>query len=282
MLTQRKKILPFSLIFLLLCTVSAFGAEYAGPTLNSKEAGWPDFGLVIRAEANVTLVSVKYPNQGLADVIELRRHSDSALLASYPVPAGDADATININYPLTSQEVYTLVATTPNNKYYGSLGELKFPLGDSDITVLYSYGVHSGTVVPFYNLWFSFNDIVTGPGEMKAVIDIKPGSNVNTINLKSKGAVPVAILTTDDFNALDVVPQTVTFAGAQPVKWATEDVNGDGRIDIILHFKTADLQFNAGNMKISSTGENAAVVSGNMLGGTPFSGADTVNIIDGE
>ncbi len=277
MLIRKKAILSLSLIFSLLCTVSAFGAEIAGPTLNMPEWGWQDFGLVIRAEADVTLVSVRYPNQGLADVVELRCNSDSALLASYPVPAGDTDATININYPLTSQEVYTLVATTPNNRYYGYPGVFAFPSGDSDITVLSSY---LGS--PYYYYWFSFNDMVTEQSKLKAVIDIKPGSDINTINLKSKGVVPVAILTTADFNALDVDPQTIMFAGVHPVKWATEDVDGDGYSDIVLQFKTADLQFNAGNLKISSTGETEAVLTGDTLDGTPFSGTDTVNLIHGK
>jgi hypothetical protein len=277
MLIPKKAILPLSLIFSLLWIVSAFGAEIGGPTLNIQERGWHDFGLVIRAEADVTLVSVRYPNQGLADVIELRRNSDSALLASYPVPAGDTNATININYPLTSQEVYTLVATTPNNRYYGNSGVFAFPSGDSDITVLSSY-----LGKPYYGFWFSFNDIVTEQEELKAVIDIKPGSDVNTINLKSQGVVPVAILTTTDFNALDADPQTVVFGGAHPVKWAIEDVDGDGYSDIILQFKTADLRFNAGNLKISSTGETDAVLTGDALDGTHFCGTDTVNLIHGK
>jgi hypothetical protein len=277
MLLQKKTILPLSLIFFLLSTVAAFGAQITGPFLFMPEQGWPDFGLLIRAEANVNLVSVRYPNQGHADTIELRRYSDSALLASYPVPAGDTDATIKINYPLTSQEVYTLVATTPSNRYYGTFG-FAFPSGDADITVLTSYG--GG--LPYNNYWFSFNDLVTEQSGLKAVIDIKPGSDVNTINLKSKGVVPVAILTTADFNALDLDPQTVTFAGAHPVTWASEDVNGDGYTDIILHFRTADLQFNAGNMMISSTGQTEAVLNGNTLEGTPFSGTDTVNFVRGK
>jgi len=49
-------------------------------------------------------------------------------------------------------------------------------------------------------------------------IDIKPGSSPNSINLKSKGVVPVAILGTDDFDVSDVDPDTVIFADAAPLR----------------------------------------------------------------
>lgn len=43
------------------------------------------------------------------------------------------------------------------------------------------------------------------------VIDIKPGSDPNAINPRSKGVIPVAILTTDTFDAQSVDPSTVQF-----------------------------------------------------------------------
>ena len=83
-------------------------------------------------------------------------------------------------------------------------------------------------------------------------IDIKPGSDPNSINPKSKGVIPVAILTTDlGFDAATVDPTSVTFGPtgteASPVKWAMEDVDGDGDVDMILHFKAQDCGFSAGD-----------------------------------
>ncbi|MEJ2696853.1 MAG: hypothetical protein P8013_09410 [Candidatus Sulfobium sp.] len=245
------------------------------------EGGWDDFGLLIRAESDVTLVSVRFPNQGLADVIELRSYPDSALLDSIPVPAGDTNATVNINYPLKSQELYSLVATTPDNRYYGDAQDTyAFPAGNADITVLSSF-----CESPYpYAYWFSFNDIVTQPytPELGAVIDIKPGSDVNRINLKSRGVVPVAVLTTDDFNATDIDPQSVIFAGAYAVRWQIEDVDGDGDDDILFHFRTQDLNiddFTTAGLTVSVPGSAAAVLTGGTFEGIPFSGSDSVDIV---
>ena len=61
-------------------------------------------------------------------------------------------------------------------------------------------------------------------------IDIKPGSFPNTINLKSKGNVPVAVLSDSTFDATTVDRSTAVFAGAfpLPIGQTPEDVNGDG------------------------------------------------------
>ena len=102
-------------------------------------------------------------------------------------------------------------------------------------------------------------------------IDIKPGSDPNSINLKSKGVVPVAVLTTDDFDANSVDPVIVEFAGAPPLRWAAEDVDGDGDTDLLFHFKTPELALDENSTEASLTGYTHA---GEFIWGT-----DTVNIV---
>jgi len=102
-------------------------------------------------------------------------------------------------------------------------------------------------------------------------IDIKPGSDPNSINLKSKGVVPVAVLTTDDFDASTVDPDTVEFAGAEPVRWTMEDVDGDGDTDMLFHFKTQDLNLDGDSIE--------AILTGKTTDGISIEGTDTVNII---
>jgi hypothetical protein len=81
-------------------------------------------------------------------------------------------------------------------------------------------------------------------------IDIKPGSSPNTINPKSKGVIPVAILTTKSFNATTVDPLSVEFGpkGAFEAygKGHREDANGDGKKDLVLHFNTQETGIRCG------------------------------------
>lgn len=72
------------------------------------------------------------------------------------------------------------------------------------------------------------------------LIDVKPERDSATINLSSNGVIPVAMLGTDTFDATTVNVQTISFSGASPVRTAFEDVNGDGRLDLMLHFRTQD------------------------------------------
>jgi len=73
-------------------------------------------------------------------------------------------------------------------------------------------------------------------------IDIKPGSYPNSINLKSKGKLWVAVLTTDDFNAGNIDPGTISLAGAEPMRCKLKDVDGNGDPDMLLQFTTQDLK----------------------------------------
>jgi hypothetical protein len=109
--------------------------------------------------------------------------------------------------------------------------------------------------------------------EVEITIDIKPGSFPNSINLKQKGVTPVAILTTEAFDASTVDPETVRFgpAEASPLRWALEDVDDDGDIDMILHFKTQETGISPGDTEATLTGET--------LGGVEFVATDSVRTV---
>jgi len=89
--------------------------------------------------------------------------------------------------------------------------------------------------------------------------------------LGAKGTVPVAILTTDDFDATTVDPTTVRFAGAPAIKRTMEDVDSDGDMDMLLHFNTQDL-----NLDENST---EARLTGMTDDGIEIVGTDSVNIV---
>lgn len=104
-------------------------------------------------------------------------------------------------------------------------------------------------------------------------IDIKPGSFPNSINRKNNGNVPVALLSSATFDATTADRSTVQFAGASPldIGKSPEDVNGDGRLDVVFHFATQSL-----NLPDSAT---EACLTGKTTGGQEFEGCDSVRLV---
>ncbi|MBP1776563.1 MAG: beta-propeller repeat protein [candidate division NC10 bacterium] len=110
-------------------------------------------------------------------------------------------------------------------------------------------------------------------------IDIKPGSQPNSINLGSNGTVPVAILSTPDFDASSVKPDSVTLAGATvrvtgkgtPMA-SLQDVNGDGVPDLVVHVSTEALEVTGGT-------DVEVVLSGLTVDGRLIEGRDTIRVV---
>lgn len=61
------------------------------------------------------------------------------------------------------------------------------------------------------------------------------------INLKKKGKLPVAIYTTDDFDAAEIDGSTLQLGGVFAVHWALEDLDDDGDDDLVCHFEVPEL-----------------------------------------
>ena len=102
-------------------------------------------------------------------------------------------------------------------------------------------------------------------------IDIKPGSDPNAINVRSRGVIPVATLTTADFDATTVEPEMVQFSGASPVRWAVEDVDSDTDWDMIFHFKTQETGIACGDTEAALTGET--------FDGQSINGTDSIKTV---
>ncbi|UCG61652.1 MAG: hypothetical protein JSV52_15295 [Candidatus Zixiibacteriota bacterium] len=96
-------------------------------------------------------------------------------------------------------------------------------------------------------------------------VDIIPHNPANRINCAGKNRlISVAIITTDDFDAMDVDHATVNFEGAyeahiddetgEPVRH-TIDVNGDGDLDLVLHFLYRKTDLNCDSKEGCLTGE---------------------------
>ena len=130
--------------------------------------------------------------------------------------------------------------------------------------------------------WLSTNEAFT-PFLMVS-IDIKPGDRTNTINLKSHGVVPVAILGSATFDPMTVDPTSVTFAGAHVASRGRgvpmsnqSDVNNDGYPDLILFFRTQDLTVL--QSAVGTPPLQEAVLYGATYSGQRIRGSDIVRIV---
>jgi uncharacterized protein DUF4350 len=114
------------------------------------------------------------------------------------------------------------------------------------------------------NLLAHFAALAVPPAPIEVTIDIKPDGVPNSVNPKSKGVVPVAILTTSvesgdalDFDPWDAIdPTTIVFgpASAPPDSEGTaEDVDADGDLDLLLHFETQEIGVQCGDTELGLT-----------------------------
>lgn len=132
--------------------------------------------------------------------------------------------------------------------------------------------LHPWSVMPGSNEFLRrLIDWAAGPRELTVAIDIKPGDAVNSINPRSKGVVPVAVLSTPEFDALAVDPSTVLFAQSSPIRWSYEDVDSDGDLDVLFHFRTQDL--------VLSVDSSEAELTGSTCDGQPIRGTDAIRIV---
>ncbi|HYA02351.1 MAG TPA: hypothetical protein VEI04_04475 [Syntrophobacteria bacterium] len=108
-------------------------------------------------------------------------------------------------------------------------------------------------------------------------ISIRPWCKVNKIDLNSKGFVRVAVITTQgdkanpDFDASDVAPSTVLFAGASPVWSRLVNVDRNKGKDLLLLFHISDLNLSDDATEATLTGQTTC--------GQSFEGTDSVRII---
>ena len=89
----------------------------------------------------------------------------------------------------------------------------------------------------------------------------------------------MAILSSATFDATSVDPATVTLAGAtvrligkgDKASCSTQDVNGDGLLDLVCHVLTAQFMVEAGS--------SVAVLEASTFGGKAIKGEDSIQVV---
>jgi hypothetical protein len=125
--------------------------------------------------------------------------------------------------------------------------------------------------------------IISGvtPSVQQISIDVKPGSgrDPSPVNPKSKGTIPVALLSSAEFNALDVKTdvkslkfgRTGNEESLRKCNDKGEDVNGDGRLDLVCHFENQLAKF--------IEEDDRGTVRGVTKAGLPFEGHGMLKVI---
>ena len=172
---------------------------------------------------------------------------------------------------------------TPNGNSHGFL----FHAGTfTDIVMPYGWnttprGINdSGEIVGNFN-WqgteHGFLATPVVPTTITVNIDIKPGGGPNNINPKSNGKIQVAILSTNGFDAPEMVDtESLTFGrtGEEDslafCDHKPKDENKDGLKDLICHFNTQDAGFQCH--------DTLGILKGKTIQGTYIEGSDSVRI----
>lgn len=171
-----------------------------------------------------------------------------------------------------------------NRDPFGGEGRWWRDLDDDRGTLASSSGVHSLVCWIDGDQDVFWDNIRLVLSVIEVNLDIKPGSDPNSINPNSKGNTPVAILHTEDFDPTERVnvsslrfgdPEDVDQGGgASPAHGGhIEDVDGDSDDDLVVHFPTPDMGFDGD--------EDTGKLIGETDDGTPIVGTDSVNLVGG-
>lgn len=108
-------------------------------------------------------------------------------------------------------------------------------------------------------------------------IDIKPGSGERApVNPKSRGKIPVALLSSSEFNATIADKTSLTFGATGDERSLShcgdvKDVNGDGHLDLVCHFMNQAAGFKPGDLE--------GIVRGRAGDGRAFEGRGLLKVV---
>jgi hypothetical protein len=162
------------------------------------------------------------------------------------------------------------------------IGRYAYSLIGSGQTPIVLRNVGVGALIDLGNAgrlpWPPAVQVEVSPPVTPVRIDIKPGGFPNSINLQSNGTVAVAIFSSPSFDATTVDPLTVSLAGASvalagkgtPMA-SFADVDGDGLLDLVVHFRTSALQ-------LKDT-DKEAVLDATTFAGESITGTDSIRVV---
>ncbi len=184
--------------------------------------------------------------------------------------SGAAGDYATIKYDSSGSQLWVARYNGPGNAWDAAKDLVVDVLGNVYVT---GDSVGSDTSHDYATIKYSIPEVIT------VEIDIKPRSWPNAINPRSKGVIPVAILTTStadgenaDFDATNVDPLSVRFGPGEATerhgRGHVEDVDDDGDLDMVLHFRTQGTGI--------EHGDTDACLAGNTMDGIDIEGCDAI------
>ena len=138
-----------------------------------------------------------------------------------------------------------------------------------------SRGLSGGHPLPRMSTGLQGGSVEVASSVQAVALDIKPGAVPNTLNLHSRGVIPVAILTTDRFDATSIDVSSLRFGAtgeeAAAVRAVLDDVDDDGDTDLLVFFRNQDTGVDCETLFTYLTGVTVV--------GTEIAGIDSVNVV---
>ena len=254
----------------------------------------PGSGSVVRADGSINWDGDTNFNENPAAPTDINSITGTIDVGGTPVNVTICDGTTTVSYQGFNDWAnlkYDIRSSTDfaDGVRFSLLGE------DRELSLLQAYSISQDSdgdeVVDFVDNcdddWNPDQADANGDGQGDACtvvpvsIDIKPGDSPNTINLGSGGTVPVAILGSATFNALDVIPETIVLGGANVRQNRTgrfscsaQNVNGDAFPDLLCHIETEQLTLSADAVVAVLTARTSRTTTNR-----PIRGEDTIHVV---
>lgn len=238
--------------------------------MKTYDGGYVDGAAALKLDAigNVYVTGASYKDYWTSDFLTIKYDRDGNEAWSKRYEGGNLDSAVALSVDAGSN-VY-VSGTSYNSSGVGSYATVKYDENGNEAWVK-AYSDGGNNSVSGIAVDAAGNLYITGTGNydfltikyiheyVKVQLDIKPGSSQNSINPDNKGVVTVAIITTDDFDAVKVDPLSVTFGPRRAAeahgKGHLEDVDNDGDLDLLLHFDTEDTGIQCGDTSATLVGK---------------------------
>ena len=202
---------------------------------------------------------------GLASIVELDPETCQVVGGPFPIPGGD----LAYGLAFDGERLYAGSIIRPG---------------------IHSLDPETGAALGFVEMesppsgLASTAEVAVADPDCDLAVDFRPGSPTNILNIRSRGRVPVALFGSPDLDVGEMDQDSLALSGVRADHAAFEDVDGDGNLDLILHFRTqalvSSLEYAHGDLQDGMILD--VVLTGERMEGGSCRGADSVRIRNSE